>query len=129
MSASSDTQVFTEYDPSSEVYVLPGDPLTNIPSMTPRAAELLFTNAYARTIAEVADIPKQFPGLASAFSQDPDFKTWNSILEFATRVVNTPGGIAVNRSAFVSVRNPDEGDTTAPANPVTPDPQASCRLM
>ena len=124
------TQVISEYDPGSEIRVQASDPVMLIPYMTGRAAEVLFANAYIRTVADVANLPKQFPGLASAFSQDQDFKTWGMILAFAEQVVNTPGGVSVNRSSFVTSLPPTTDPNESQPQDAPTDAEASgCRLM
>ena len=116
------TQVFSDYNPENELHVVASDPVTKIPYMTRRAAEILFVNAYIRTVADIADLPKQFPGLASAFAQDEDFKTWSMILKFAEQVVKSPNGVSVNRSALPST-------PSTVAQPVAADDSAACSLM
>jgi len=122
------TQVFTDYNPVSEIRISATDPITNIPYMTRRASEILFANAYIRTIADLAELPKQFPGLASAFAQDSDFKTWAMILEFAQKVVDSPQGLSVKRSAFVSSSSsvPQTSSTTSESS--TSD-AGGCHIM
>lgn len=91
--------VIHDYDPECMVSVRADDPVTKIPFVTELAARLLFANAYVRTVADAAALPERYPGIACAFAQDKNFCTWQHILDFARRVVESPEGAVASIAA------------------------------
>ena len=128
------TQVIEDYAPESTVRIRKDDPVTRVPWVTELTAQVLFANAYIRTVGDVAALPTRHPGIARAFAQDANFKTWAQLFVLAQRVVDAPDGIAVRstppaRTADTESGHSDPHPTAAATTAAAAVPAPSCRVM
>ena len=124
------TQIIKDYEPESTLRIRKDDLVTRVPWVTEFTAQVLFANAYIRTVGDIAALPSRFPGVARAFAQDPNFKTWEQLFAFAQRVVDTPDGVTV-RCASASHAVEIENTPSSPSSPAsTPAvPTGLCSVM
>lgn len=126
------THVIEDYAPESTVRIHKEDPVTRVPWVTELTAQVLFANAYIRTVGDVAALPARHPGIARAFAQDANFKTWEQLFVLAQRAVDAPDGVVVRST---SAMRPADSVSSAlpPAAPavaaVAAVPAPSCHLM
>lgn len=128
------TQVIEDYAPESTVRIRKDDPVTRVPWVTELTAQVLFANAYIRTVDDVAALPVRHPGIARAFAQDANFKTWQQLFVLAQRAVDAPDGVAVRstpapRPADTESVTSDSPPAVSTAVATAAAPAPTCHVM